>query len=85
MSNALPDGWGRLLMNRRFRQRGINGATASPLDRLAFIGDGAMGALTLEPASEDHLGDQDVELVRLEACEAFSPALVGKCCVISHR
>ncbi len=48
-NDSLPDGWGLLLMDREFRQRGVNPATLSVLDRLAYIGDRAMGALTYHP------------------------------------
>jgi serine/threonine-protein kinase HipA len=50
IADSLPDGWGLLLMDRLFRQQGI--AQPGPLERLAFIGDRAMGALAFEPASE---------------------------------
>lgn len=52
VADALPDGWGMLLMDRLFRKNGIDPASLSPLDRLAFIGDRAMGALSFEPADK---------------------------------
>jgi serine/threonine-protein kinase HipA len=48
-NDSLPDGWGLLLMDREFRQRGIDPATVSVLDRLAYIGTRGMGALTYHP------------------------------------
>ena len=63
VSDALPDGWGMLLMDRLFRQNGVDIATVSPLDRLAFIGDDAMGALAFEPPGPQHLEKHDVELL----------------------
>jgi len=51
-ADSLPDGWGRLLMDRHFRKLGINPASLTPLDRLAFIGSLTMGALSYEPSSE---------------------------------
>ncbi|HEU4772931.1 MAG TPA: type II toxin-antitoxin system HipA family toxin [Lysobacter sp.] len=65
IADALPDGWGMLLMDRIFRREGLNPARVSPLDRLAFIGDTAMGALSFEPASEDPLEPADVQLGEL--------------------
>jgi len=54
--DSLPDGWGLLLMDRFFRQRGISPETLSPLDRLAYMGTRTMGALTYSPPTqEDHL------------------------------
>ncbi|HAG79025.1 MAG TPA: type II toxin-antitoxin system HipA family toxin, partial [Pseudomonas sp.] len=43
IADSLPDGWGLLLMDRLFRQHGLR--HPGPLDRLAFIGERAMGAL----------------------------------------
>ncbi|MFC1750079.1 type II toxin-antitoxin system HipA family toxin [Pseudomonadota bacterium] len=51
-ADALPDGWGLLLQDRVFRQQGILPAKITPMDRLAFVGDRAMGALTFSPVSE---------------------------------
>ncbi len=65
IADALPDGWGMLLMDKLFRQQGRNPAQISPLDRLASIGDTAMGALVFEPATGDHLDDADVHLGEL--------------------
>jgi serine/threonine-protein kinase HipA len=61
VADSLPDGWGLLLMDRAFRRAGLQ--SVSPLDRLAFIGDRAMGALSYEPADPDTLPDQDVKLL----------------------
>jgi serine/threonine-protein kinase HipA len=63
--DALPDGWGMLLMDRLFRKEGRNLADISPLDRLAFIGDKAMGALTFEPSDRETLTAKDVKLLDL--------------------
>jgi len=51
--DALPDGWGLLLMDRLFRSRGLNTARIGPLQRLAFIGDNAMGAMSFKPVSAE--------------------------------
>jgi serine/threonine-protein kinase HipA len=65
VSDSLPDGWGMLLMDRLFRKRGLDPRRVSPLDRLAFIGKRAMGALVFEPDSGDTLAPGDVELLAL--------------------
>ena len=65
IADALPDGWGRLLMDRRFRKAGRDPATVSVLERLAFIGDRALGALSFEPAEGFALTTQDVSLLEL--------------------
>lgn len=49
--DSLPDGWGLLLMDRAFRQRaGWQAHEITPLDRLAYMGSWAMGALEYEPS-----------------------------------
>ena len=55
--DSLPDGWGRLLVDRRARQLGIEPATLSPLDRLACVGSNGIGALSYTPAI-DVWGDE---------------------------
>ncbi len=50
-SDSLPDGWGRLLMDRVFTQHHISPFSVSPLDRLAFVGETAIGALSYLPLS----------------------------------
>jgi len=50
--DSLPDGWGLLLMDRLFRRRGMAPSSASPLDRLAYLGTRTMGALTYHPPAE---------------------------------
>lgn len=53
--DALPDGWGMLLMDRLFRRRGLNVARIGPLDRLAFLGSNSMGAMSFEPVAPEGL------------------------------
>jgi serine/threonine-protein kinase HipA len=47
--DSLPDGWGLLLIDRLFRRRGLNAARIGALERLAYIGNNAMGAMSFEP------------------------------------
>lgn len=49
--DSLPDGWGRLLIDRRARQLSIEPSTLTPLDRLACVGFRSIGALTYAPAT----------------------------------
>ncbi len=60
--DALPDGWGLFLMDRLFRLLSRDPAIVSPLDRLSFIGDRALGALSFVPADDQALQAQTVEL-----------------------
>lgn len=48
-ADSLPDGWGKLLMDRALAARGISLASFSTLDRLAYIGKNGMGALIYKP------------------------------------
>lgn len=50
-SDSLPDSWGMLLMDRVFRKEGILPSQITLMDRLAFIGNNAMGALSFYPES----------------------------------
>jgi serine/threonine-protein kinase HipA len=48
-NDSLPDGWGRLLLDRKLMNLGLNPGNLSPLDRLCFVGSHGMGALSYEP------------------------------------
>jgi serine/threonine-protein kinase HipA len=62
VADALPDGWGLALMDRVFRQRGL---APTPLDRLAFIGERALGALAFVPVDVEGLPLVDLPLLKL--------------------
>lgn len=47
--DSIPDGYGRYLINRILRKKGIDDATLTPLQRLSIIGSAGMGALCYEP------------------------------------
>jgi serine/threonine-protein kinase HipA len=64
--DALPDGWGMLLMDRLFKRRGLNPARIGPLERLTYIGAHAMGAMSFEPRASETLAPQlDIPLAQL--------------------
>jgi serine/threonine-protein kinase HipA len=48
-NDSLPDGWGRLLLDRRLQKMNYDHRTLSPLDRLAYVGASGMGALRYAP------------------------------------
>jgi serine/threonine-protein kinase HipA len=48
-NDSLPDGWGRLLLDRSVERHGVNRRQLTPLDRLAHVGKHGMGALVYEP------------------------------------
>lgn len=65
IADALPDGWGMLLMDRLFSASGMDRRAITPLDRLAFIADRAMGALAFQPSLELALPPADLALLAL--------------------
>jgi serine/threonine-protein kinase HipA len=65
LADALPDGWGMLLMDKLFRKHGLDPRRISILQRLAFIGDRAIGALSFVPAQELPLSQPDQQLLQL--------------------
>lgn len=66
--DALPDGWGMLLMDRLFKRRGLHAARIGPLERLAYIGPHAMGAMSFEPVADEVLApNEGIPLAQLAA------------------
>lgn len=65
IADTLPDGWGMLLMDRAFARAGRRAAAVTAIDRLAFIGERAMGALAFEPADPLALAVEDLDLLQL--------------------
>ena len=76
--DALPDGWGMLLMDRLFKRRGLNPARIGALERLTYIGTQAMGAMSFEPvASEVSAPVKDIPLAQLAAeIQVLAPFVV---------
>ena len=48
-ADSLPDGWGRLLVDRLLRKKGLDPARVGVLTRLAIVGEAGMGALSYKP------------------------------------
>lgn len=66
-NDSLPDGWGRLLLDRQIRKSGIEPAQLSALDRLAYAGSNAMGALVYKPDyyAENNIYNSAVDIEEL--------------------
>lgn len=64
-ADSLPDWWGEKLMRRYFDSVGRNWRDLTPLDKLCFQGDRAMGALAYEPATREDVGEQGFALAEL--------------------
>ena len=57
--DSLPDGWGRLLLDRKMRSLGVLPQQLSALDRLRHVGESGMGALVYTPSeTEDAVQDE---------------------------
>lgn len=66
-ADSLPDGWGRLLVDRLLLKNHINPFEISSLDRLAIVGSSGMGALTYEPVHHFDLSNRAVDLDEIAA------------------
>lgn len=65
-ADSLPDGWGKLLLDRALTSRGVMVDDITVLDRLAYIGSSGMGALTYKPELEQsELEAFEVELDKI--------------------
>ncbi|MCY4228425.1 MAG: type II toxin-antitoxin system HipA family toxin [Gammaproteobacteria bacterium] len=62
--DSLPDGWGRMLLDRKLRSLGILQQELSALDRFAYVGQTGMGALVYDP---DHTSDIPDDRIGIEA------------------
>ncbi len=74
-NDSLPDGWGRLLMDRKLIEIGIQPGQLTPLDRLAWVGRRGMGALTYTPEhpalAEDERNEIDLDRLALQARNVY--------------
>lgn len=67
-ADSLPDGWGRLLVDRMLRRKGVDPSEVSALERLAIVGTRGSGALEYLP--EISLSDGQAEWSLDEAAVA---------------
>jgi serine/threonine-protein kinase HipA len=49
LADTLPDDFGNALIDRYMAEKGLDKASVTPLDRLAYMGNRAMGALEYKP------------------------------------
>ncbi len=57
-ADSLPDGWGRLLVDRMLLSRGVSPVSVRPVQRLGIVGSTGMGALEYYPELLQ-LGEED--------------------------
>ena len=66
LADALPDAFGNALVNAWMAEHGVPEAAITPLDRLAYAADRAVGALTFHPpAREEEVAVTAVQLADL--------------------
>lgn len=51
-ADSLPDAFGNQIINEWFASRGLSREELTPMDRLCYVGQRAMGALEFEPSQE---------------------------------
>lgn len=70
-NDSLPDGWGRLLLDRALIKHNINPDSLSVLDRLCYVGSRGMGALIYEPEAEhsSHITHDSLDKIAEEIAE----------------
>ena len=64
-ADSLPDGWGRLLVDRMLRKEGVIPESVNALSRLSIVGSSGMGALEYEPVFHWQAADAVRDLDRL--------------------
>ena len=76
-NDSLPDGWGRLLLDRKLISQGVSLNDVSPLDRLAYVGKNGKGALIYTPDFSDSVTDKamvDLSYIANEVAEVIEGA-----------
>ncbi len=71
-ADALPDRFGNELIKRYFEGKGRPAAVLSPVQKLLYVGDRAMGALSFQPGIELTAGTEEAIEVRLLVDQARS-------------
>jgi len=79
-NDSLPDGWGRLLIDRMLIKKHIDPSAVSTLDRLAIVGSGGMGALEYEPEERlvDDVKIDDLNTLAREAEAIWNEKYAGR-------
>lgn len=72
-SDSLPDGWGRLLVDRLLLKNKINPEETDSINRLAIVGKTGMGALVYQPETnlETSASDLSLDEIAIECEKIF--------------
>ena len=66
-ADSLPDGWGRLLVDRMLRKKGERPEETGPIERLSIVGSSGMGALEYKPVYKWNISGELSDFDRLAA------------------
>jgi serine/threonine-protein kinase HipA len=72
--DSLPDGWGRLLLDKKLLKQGVLPQEIGPLDRLAHVGENGSGALIYRPFYEKTPLSQnklDLDIIAKNSLEVY--------------
>lgn len=74
LADALPEGWGYLVMRKRLAQLGVDIASLTAAEQLALVGETGRGALVFEPATtpSDEVETLDLDALADEAAVILS-------------
>ncbi len=64
-NDSLPDGWGRLLIDRYLRKNSIAPESITSLERLLYVGSNSIGALEYQPSLSSNIQTNRVEEINL--------------------
>jgi serine/threonine-protein kinase HipA len=87
VNDSLPDAFGNLLIDQHLPTLGIDRASISPLDRLAYLGERAMGALSFRPPQgpkTDKLAAIELRELVEDARRAIQGTSVDSTSTLSH-
>ena len=76
-NDSLPDGWGRLLLDRTVEKHGVRRGQLNALDRLAYVGRNSMGAMSYEP-DQSRSPEEDTPLALDRLAEESAIVLAGE-------
>lgn len=76
-NDSLPDGWGRLLLDRTVEKHGLHRRELGALDRLSYVGRHGMGALSYEP-DRSGMESHDTPLALDKLAEESALVLAGE-------
>jgi len=76
IADSLPDKFGNQLIDQYFAKKGIASEEITALDRLLYIGDRAMGALSYEP--HENFGDNTDTVLDIQSLSELSNMVLRK-------